>query len=608
VITRLTDTISRLALACVLSASLAIPAASDIYRVSPTGDDANSGASWGEAKRTITGALAASPGPAQIWVQEGVYAESLTIGVGGVELYGGFAGTETSLADRCGGETVVDGGGAARPVRINQADGVVLDGLTFRNGSSFGYGGGLYIYHAENAVVRHCVVQDCHSRTGNDGGGIMVSGGSVSFEDVLVRRCWTGGAGGGVALIGADITATRLHVAACEARAGGGFSMYGGRGSVTESVFERNVATSETFEGGGAVWLRKVQQAPFNRCFFRLNEAAYGAALDASDATTTEITNCIFSGNVAGAATVLVRGSGSWPHFINNTMADNVSSFGTSAVFVADYAHASFRNDVIAYNAGPLAAVGRDATGQYDWAYANFWMNSGGPFVDPSDLLAAGPTTTENDPKFLSRDFAEDPMAYQLAPDSAVLDYGGLWTFTDFAGAERPVNSLGRDEAYPDKGAFEYQAVEQHVTLLGWMGRGGTGDQSSVKLHLRVSDLNGNLLADEWVPQSRTGFYLLRGYDFSPASGPYEILFGAPGYVAHREYISALPAYNSTGVNVELYGGDADGNNRVDAADINLVLLNMGKGGESGADITGDDMVDAFDLNLVLSNFGLVGD
>lgn len=73
-----------------------------IVRVSPSGDDANDGSSWALAKKSIQAGidLAAVSG-GEIWVQSGTYASLSSILLRPYcYLYGGFAGTETTLAQR----------------------------------------------------------------------------------------------------------------------------------------------------------------------------------------------------------------------------------------------------------------------------------------------------------------------------------------------------------------------------------------------------------------------------------------------------------------------------------------------------------------------------
>src|SRR5437773_10585599 len=67
--------------------------------VKTTGNDASSGTSWALAKQTITNAMAAAVAGDQLWVASGTYTQLVTLKPS-VAMYGGFNGTETSLAQR----------------------------------------------------------------------------------------------------------------------------------------------------------------------------------------------------------------------------------------------------------------------------------------------------------------------------------------------------------------------------------------------------------------------------------------------------------------------------------------------------------------------------
>jgi len=81
----------------------------DIYYVDGgAGDDGRAGTGgWSDALKTITNALAKASAPSEIWVKSGTYkpsddndrTKSFAM-KNGVDLYGGFDGTETSRDQR----------------------------------------------------------------------------------------------------------------------------------------------------------------------------------------------------------------------------------------------------------------------------------------------------------------------------------------------------------------------------------------------------------------------------------------------------------------------------------------------------------------------------
>jgi parallel beta-helix repeat protein len=106
-----------------------------IVLVSPDGDDAHDGLTWGTAKRTVAAALAIAPGSVEAWVAKGIYAGPVSVGAGEA-LYGGFAGTETERGQRDWSinPTVLDGGGGNVAAVHCGGPNVTVDGFTVRNG------------------------------------------------------------------------------------------------------------------------------------------------------------------------------------------------------------------------------------------------------------------------------------------------------------------------------------------------------------------------------------------------------------------------------------------------------------------------------------------
>ena len=214
----------------------AIPA-SRIRYVKPGGSDMNSGDSWEAAYRTIQhaiDALAATPGmPGEVWVAAGTYEPTTYLEDNpnypasfrmsdGISVYGGFAGTETSKAEReikAGGMpwdfanvTILQGQSYSGEISWNNTDNrwslnsasthvvwfapllnenkrgfdnvTILDGVTVRGGQATTsqadyYNGdrGAGIYMCVNSWLTNSVVTENVAQ--GDGGAVWLSGGRV---------------------------------------------------------------------------------------------------------------------------------------------------------------------------------------------------------------------------------------------------------------------------------------------------------------------------------------------------------------------------------------------------------------------------------------------
>lgn len=93
------------AIGCMLLMSAGASAQAAVCRVSSTGNEAADGRTWGSA--TLLQSALARPACSEIWIQQGTYKptegadRSIAFTINRpVKLYGGFAGTETALAQR----------------------------------------------------------------------------------------------------------------------------------------------------------------------------------------------------------------------------------------------------------------------------------------------------------------------------------------------------------------------------------------------------------------------------------------------------------------------------------------------------------------------------
>ena len=110
----------------------------------PPGGD---GTTWATAYDSLSTALAVAQSGDQIWVAAGTYLGHFTLTLG-VEVYGGFVGTETELAQRdwAANPTILDGnaGGSVVTSPSGATATTRIDGFTITNGSA-SRGGGLYL-------------------------------------------------------------------------------------------------------------------------------------------------------------------------------------------------------------------------------------------------------------------------------------------------------------------------------------------------------------------------------------------------------------------------------------------------------------------------------
>ena len=144
--------------------SLSMSAKDIVYVKSGSSGD---GSSWSKAFGNIQQAVdAAAKKGADVWVSKGIYKSDSSAVVflkPKVNLYGGFAGTETSVAvrDTAKNPTVLDGNEKIRVIYQNNdfadTSSVVVDGFTIQNGTADN-GGGAYL--RKNTTVSNCIIRN----------------------------------------------------------------------------------------------------------------------------------------------------------------------------------------------------------------------------------------------------------------------------------------------------------------------------------------------------------------------------------------------------------------------------------------------------------------
>jgi predicted outer membrane repeat protein len=212
---------------------------------------AGDGTSWADAFSTLQAAVEAEGACDTIWVAKGTYtnggattAPVVTMN-DGTEIYGGFAGYETSFTQRdpTRNPTVLDGLSLAHHVVVG-AEGGVLDGLTIRGGNANGAapadaGGGLLLPGTgyDRFTLRRVIFEENSASTQ---GGAMYT---TRPAELLVESC-----------------AFRRN----SARNGGALAVSGSALHVIDTEFRANEAVSLTATGGqgGAIWLDASSNTP----------------------------------------------------------------------------------------------------------------------------------------------------------------------------------------------------------------------------------------------------------------------------------------------------------------------------------------------------------
>ena len=281
-----------------------------------TGD----GSSWTNASGNIQAMINASTVGDQVWIAGGTYSLTATLEMkNGVNVYGSFAGDETSPAERLPNKTVypwpdawvfdnptiLDGQKARRVLYQPAAFTVetVFDGLTITNGNSYHSssatsGSGAYIQTKGKLI--NCIVKDNkYDAYPNVSGGSAFGGGVYNFGGTISKCLITG-----------NQIATSAWQFPQTVQGGG---IYNAGGIVTECTISGNTAKNESsssnctstygggiYNAGGTITRCTVSgntvSIPNNSAY----AFAYGGGIACSSTALGIISECTVEDNVTG--------------------------------------------------------------------------------------------------------------------------------------------------------------------------------------------------------------------------------------------------------------------------------------------------------------------
>ena len=287
-----------IALLLVIAIGVAHPAHAAVIRVDGSLMSSGDGSSWALAKNTLQGALAAANQGDEIWVKGGItYTPGTTAAstfqlVSDVDVYGGFAGTETlrTQADPDAYPTILSGNLGSSTFATNvvtatdtTASLTRLDGFTITNGFG-GPGAGLKVVidQITTGTVRLNVTR-CKFVSNF---ALSASGGAVALID-----------DSGLFVPEIDVAFTNCKFLNNSAGNGGALYFHeSANATITNCVFAGNTATGN----GGALYLRRSCPNADEQCGQQVN-------CQAGDKNQANLNNCTFYGNTAD-----LRGGGAW--------------------------------------------------------------------------------------------------------------------------------------------------------------------------------------------------------------------------------------------------------------------------------------------------------
>ena len=378
--------------------SLGHASAGRIVYVKASAGGRGSGTSWADAMTRLYDALSYASSGDQIWVAAGTYkpfydspARSDTFQLkDGVAIYGGFAGTETSLGQRnpninitiLSGDIGIGGDPTDNIYHVVTANGIsetaVLDGFTISGGNANGVspddcGGG--IYATGSPTLRNLVLD--HNSAFSDGGGLYIQLHDQSLTRVAFTNNSAGGSGGAI-YSDYSVLLTNGTFFQNAAAVGGAIMAFGG--ALTNVTFNGNSATD-----GGALFNTMQHMDLINADFLANNATRNGGAVFNSDQGGIDASNATFSGNSAvNGGALYIKGADGYGLLTNATLNGNSATKG-GGVYVTGYVrmtHATFS----ANSATSGGAMYNTNYSEVHISNSIFWGNGSGLLVEDGAL------------------------------------------------------------------------------------------------------------------------------------------------------------------------------------------------------------------------------
>jgi hypothetical protein len=483
------------------------------------------GYSWETARSTLQQALLWADSLTSIWVAEGTYfpdsAQSFILKKG-VKIYGGFAGTETSLSQRNPAARITILKGNGNRVIYNNNNRVdtstVLDGLTISGGTA-SLGAGIYNSNASPSIINckflrniavdsggaiyntnksapfisKCIFQENKSSMG---AGICnydsCSPTIVNCQFIENTRTQLASTGGGAIaninnspiITGCSFTdnlgfaiASAMHNVNCAATISNcSFTSDGAQPCITNEASPVSIIKSNFYGNYGISINNFNSDITVNSCTFKGNRAAGIVNNNSSPA----IINCLFSGNFNTAAgnSPCISNTSSSPVITNCTFAGNNCNNNSQGVIISAGSSVTVNNCIIWGNDRAIVNQSFASTtvraSIVQGGYSGFGNKSTDPLFLSSPGFNAAPTTGGN---------------YVLRPNSPAYNAGNnaaipAGVVTDLEGKPRIINNI------VDMGAYEYRVTPAAGNILYVDQHAGSSNHEGDSWTNAITDLS----------------------------------------------------------------------------------------------------------------------
>lgn len=347
------------------------------------------GSSWDNAYLTVQDGINAAVSGKKVWVARGTYHQLITT-KSGVALYGGFAGTETALADR-----------PAFPRTAPDSNAAILDGQdtngTFLGNSVVNIAGtsGTLIHDitVDGFTIQHG--QGYHSGSNWNGGGIRCTytNGTVTISNNQIVNngmpdpTGTNNYAGGIYCSYSPALITKNRIDGNTAVQAGGIYIGTGSPVITYNSISGNTATSY----GGAIYAYGDASTIAGNVIGH-NTAHWGGGIYGTSSTGIAIKDNSIVHNTSTSSIDGIMCSGTVGSIANNTIADNNSR----GIYIKANSTVAITNNIVSYHVYGFYCENSTVTLTKNCFYGNTTYN----------YCAASPTHDSDinvDPLFVDR-------------------------------------------------------------------------------------------------------------------------------------------------------------------------------------------------------------